>query len=234
MIINTKPRNSYLAIASLVFGLLFIIPLATGVFAIACGILAIIYIRKSGNQLLGNGLAISGISLGLIHSILWTLILYADMTYMVNEGERAVVLRGGEVVRVAEPGINYKIPFLDYVNVFPMGIIYELSGETGKVYFLSKQAAELSYSILWSVCDPIKAYESYLIFNKPIIEVRLHVQVKDAFRKLAIKYSYVNTMIDSNDSRITIENLLKNDFKEGGLCLNSLQFKPVDVSTDNK
>ena len=229
MTINTKPKISYLAITSLVLGLLFIVPLATGVLAIASGILAIIYIRKSDSVLLGKGMAISGISLGLIHSILWTLILYTDMTYIVNEGERAVIIRGDKVVRVAEPGINYKIPFLDYVNVFPMGIIYESTGETGRILFLSKQGAELSYLIIWSVCDPIKAYESYILFDKSRIEIRLDVRIKAAIRKLAIKYSDINTMLGDYESRITIESQLQKEFKERGLCLTGFHFKPVEA-----
>ena len=36
--------------------------------------------------------------------------------YTVNEGERGILLRYGKIVKVAEPGLGFKIPFMESVE----------------------------------------------------------------------------------------------------------------------
>ena len=37
--------------------------------------------------------------------------------YTVDEGDRGVILRNGAVIGVADPGLHFKLPFFDDVNV---------------------------------------------------------------------------------------------------------------------
>ena len=61
-----KHRISGLAIASLVFGLLFFIPLVSGILAMIFGIKAYFATRNSDGYILGKNIALSGIVLGSI------------------------------------------------------------------------------------------------------------------------------------------------------------------------
>lgn len=86
MVENSQPeiapkqgsRNSGLAIASLVCGLLFFIPLAS-LAAIILGIIALQKIRKEGYD--GKGLAIAGIALGSISLILIALFYFGTLIF---------------------------------------------------------------------------------------------------------------------------------------------------------
>jgi tetratricopeptide (TPR) repeat protein len=65
------PRVSSLAVISCaVAGLLFFIPLLSGLAAVIVGAAALYYIGKSGGLLTGKGLAITGITIGLVQIIL--------------------------------------------------------------------------------------------------------------------------------------------------------------------
>jgi len=73
MTAEQKRRTEGLAIASLVCGLFFIIPILgaiTGVIAIILGIIALVQISKNKETLKGNGMAISGIIMGTIGIII--------------------------------------------------------------------------------------------------------------------------------------------------------------------
>ncbi|BBU81223.1 hypothetical protein EIMP300_26230 [Escherichia coli] len=52
--------------------------------------------------------------------------------YTVNEGERGILLRYGKIVKVAEPGLGFKIPFMESVEKIStrnQAVVYQ--GSTG-------------------------------------------------------------------------------------------------------
>lgn len=61
--ITKQPKTSGLAIASLVLGILFVVPFAP-LLAIVFGIIALRIISKSKGELTGKGMAIAGLALG--------------------------------------------------------------------------------------------------------------------------------------------------------------------------
>ena len=71
------PRTAGIAVAALVFGLFAFIPmcgLPLGLLAIGLGISAAERIKRSDGRLEGRGLAVAGIVLGVIGSVIWTLV----------------------------------------------------------------------------------------------------------------------------------------------------------------
>jgi Domain of unknown function (DUF4190) len=64
-------RTSVLAIFSLILGVLCFLPVVPGVLALILGGAAIVLISRSNGKLAGMGLAITGVVLGLLSSLLW-------------------------------------------------------------------------------------------------------------------------------------------------------------------
>ena len=58
-----------------------------------------------------------GFKIAIITAVLFLLILFLafDSWFQVDQGERGVVLRNGKLVRVSEPGLDFKTPFIDNV-----------------------------------------------------------------------------------------------------------------------
>jgi hypothetical protein len=67
-------RISALAVASLVFGIVCIIP-GSGLLAVLLGVPALFIINASRGRLRGTGLAVTGVVLGLIASAIWVIVL---------------------------------------------------------------------------------------------------------------------------------------------------------------
>lgn len=57
------------------------------------------------------------IKVAVITAVLFVLILFLAFGswFQVDQGERGVVLRNGKLVRVSEPGLDFKTPFIDSV-----------------------------------------------------------------------------------------------------------------------
>lgn len=70
--------------------------------------------------------------------------------YTIDQGERGVVLRYGEIIDVAEPGLNFKIPMIDSVKEVSVRTV---TGEMRSIFAYSRdqQPAELNLSITFSI-----------------------------------------------------------------------------------
>lgn len=70
--------------------------------------------------------------------------------YTVDEKERAVVLRNGAFMEVADPGLHWKIPFIDSAKA--ISIQNNATKWDGlQAYSRDQQAATLSVSVSWHV-----------------------------------------------------------------------------------
>lgn len=69
--------------------------------------------------------------------------------FTIDQGERGVVTRMGKVVRTAEPGLNFKLPFLESVKK----ITVQSKTSTFKLaaYSHDQQPAELAVSVSWHI-----------------------------------------------------------------------------------
>ncbi|MFC5532431.1 protease modulator HflC [Cohnella yongneupensis] len=95
-------------------------------------------------------------------SIIWTagvivfLILGFSSMYIVKEGEYKVVLKFGEAVRVVEePGLHFKIPFVETVSMLPK---YQMMYKSQETQILTKDKKPIivdNYTV-WRIEDPEK------------------------------------------------------------------------------
>lgn len=95
-------------------------------------------------------------------SIIGALLFWFFGTYTIDEGERGVLLRNGAVVGVAEPGLGFKIPFIDSVrriSVQQSTVRYE----NVMAYSRDQQTASLTVSVTYSVPvgSVVDVYSSY-------------------------------------------------------------------------
>jgi prepilin-type processing-associated H-X9-DG protein len=127
----SAPRTSGLAIASLVLGILSLfLMIFTSIPAIICGIAALIRISNSRGRLTGKGLAISGIVVG----VLFTLVLPAILL--------PALARAREAARRASCQNNLKqmgLVFKLYANESKGRYYPELSSEPGNLMFSARE-----------------------------------------------------------------------------------------------
>jgi membrane protease subunit HflC len=81
--------------------------------------------------------------------------------YIVNEGTQAVVTRFGEIVNTrTSAGLNFKIPFIDIVTVYPK-LILSLDGDSQRIPTKENQFIIVDTTRRWRISDPGKFYQSF-------------------------------------------------------------------------
>ncbi len=93
--------------------------------------------------------------------ILAVALIAANMVFfIVDETEQAVVLQFGDPVRtVKEPGLSYKIPFLQNVRTFDNRIL-EYDAESKIVYTADEKNVEVDNYARWRITDPLLFYQA--------------------------------------------------------------------------
>ena len=87
----------------------------------------------------------------------FVLVFIATQTlYVVNERQRAVLLRFGEVVEDVSPGLHFKIPFVNTVRIFD-GRVLTLDSTPERFLTVGKKFVEVDSFIKWRIKD-VKAF----------------------------------------------------------------------------
>ena len=122
------------------------------------------------------GLIVGGIAFFIALSVV------AGSFYTIDQGERGVVLRNGAFVTVAEPGLGYKLPFIDSVvdiSVQTRSRVYS----SVLTYSRDQQTAELQVSVNYQ----IPAHSVSEVYEKFGSEDQLIARVLDRYMPQTIK-----------------------------------------------
>lgn len=147
--------------------------------------------------------------------------------YIIDSGEKGVIRRFGETIKVAEPGLGFKIPIVDSVIVIPVReqtITFgsrNTSGElasTLSAYTRDQQSVSLMTSITFTITDPIRVYNTYRTvenMNTQTLGPRIREQVERTFGQYSV--------IDSINKRGELSQNLADNVKE------ALRNQPIEI-----
>lgn len=81
--------------------------------------------------------------------------------FVVNEGEQAIVIRFGQIVKsCTQAGLYAKIPFSDTVTVYPARIL-SLEGDQERIPTQENQFIIVDTTSRWRIADPALFYQSF-------------------------------------------------------------------------
>lgn len=134
------------------------------------------------------------ITIGVILVVAMVALLLMGPFFIVNEGNLALVVRFGQILRVEkDAGLKLKTPFLDNVVMYPKRI-QPWDGEAQRIPTKENQFIWVDSTARWKISDPIKFYESVSTMD-------------GAFSKLDdVIDSAVRTVISSNYLREAVRN----------------------------
>ena len=100
--------------------------------------------------------------------------------YTVEENEYGCTVRLSKIISTTdEPGLHFKVPFLDSVKYFPKAtMLYDIP--PSEVLTADKQNMTVDCYVLWSVSDPLKFYQS--LGNSSVAEERLNALTYNALK----------------------------------------------------
>ncbi|MCM3670020.1 protease modulator HflC [Mesobacillus maritimus] len=177
--------------------------------------------------------------IGLFFVILLALLLFIFTNlFVVKEGEYKVIRQFGEVVRIeSEPGLSYKIPFIQSVSTLPK---YQMKYDVSQAEINTRDKKRIlidNYAI-WKIDDPKK-----MISNARTVEAaesRMEEFVYSVTRTLLGQLNYDEIINDEKSSRgslndqITeqVNELLAND--QYGISVTDVRMKRTDLPEENE
>lgn len=149
--------------------------------------------------------------------------------YTIDETERGVLLRNGAVIEAIEPGLSFKIPFIESVKIISVQsqvTVYD----SLQAYSKDQQSATLKVSVSWHVppSDVTKVYSQYQnvsSLNDRLISRQVPTQVENVFGGY--------TAVDAVQHRLQLVNDISNAIKKnviGPIIIDSVQVENIDFS----
>lgn len=134
-------------------------------------------------------------------------LLLVSSAFIVNEGQTAVVLNLGKVVRSGlEPGLHFKLPFVEQVRKFDRRLL--TLGDSPERYLTAeKKDVEVDFFVKWRIKDVTAYYRATSGGNEEAAAQRLTPIVKNALRN-SINQLSLQEVVSSGRNELT-KHLLK-------------------------
>ncbi|MDR1912387.1 MAG: prohibitin family protein [Helicobacteraceae bacterium] len=153
--------------------------------------------------------------------------LLSSAYYAVEQGDRAVVLRFGEIQSVSEPGLHFKIPVIDDIRTITVRTV-KLSQKL-EAYSKDAQAVDIALSINYQIkpSEVGKIYSQYgMSYAESVIIPRVNAIPKDVIGKEAA----VNIV----QNRGSIAKIIQDDmiafFDQHGFVVESINIEDISFS----
>ncbi len=133
--------------------------------------------------------------------------------FVVDETEQVVLTRFGKIIRepLTEPGLNFRLPFLDKVNKFPKNLLF-WDGEPGEIPTLEKTYIWVDSFARWRITDPVKFKQT--VDTVYSAQNRLDEIIDPAVRNAVTSYRLIETVRKSNRELDTFEVGIEKDESE--------------------
>jgi len=135
----------------------------------------------------------------IVIAVIFIGIIVAGPLFVIEEGEQAVVVQMGRIVRiVTNAGLHVKTPFIDEIVRYPKKIM-AWDGEQTSIPTREKQYIWVDVTARWRISDPQKFYESISTIER-------------AYSKLA-------EVIDSEVKTVTAENYFRESVRNSNFIM---------------
>jgi regulator of protease activity HflC (stomatin/prohibitin superfamily) len=98
--------------------------------------------------------------------------------FTVTQYERGVVTRAGRLLYIAEPGLHFKVPFLDAVRIYRVDI-QQFTTPKLNTYTVDNQEVEATLTVQWQL--PVEQV-AFIFTNTPAPDQQLQSMVIDRFK----------------------------------------------------
>lgn len=149
--------------------------------------------------------------------------------YTIDQGERGVLLRNGAIIGTAEPGLGFKVPFIDSVR--RISIQNQAQHYEGVLsYSKDQQTADLTISVSYHLPpDQIEAIYSEYGGQEALVARLLDRQLPSAVKSVFGQYNAVTAIQDR--ARLGADMLTAlQAMVHGPIIVDSLQLENIDFS----
>lgn len=160
-------------------------------------------------------------------------LLTSGTLFTVNQGQTAIVLRLGEVVREeVQPGLRFKAPLIDSVRTFDRRLL-TMTAENKRYLTSEQQDVQVDYFVVWRIADVAQYYRAAGGGIEEQAMTRLSPIVEDALRNL-INRSTLRELAEAGRRDVTTELVAQINRGAGtlGIEVSDVRIKRIDLPDD--
>lgn len=173
-----------------------------------------------------HGLPIGKLVTAVIGAIVALIIIFGSM-YIVSEGERGVLTRNGAFVSVEEPGLGFKVPFIDSVTDME---VRNMRVETPvHVYSSDTQQYEAAVSVNYDL-NPAEIERIFKTEGVYYAERRLKPLVETTLKEVAGKYSAQRTIQERDVFGAQVRDAIRDEAARYGINVTEVQVTNIDFT----
>lgn len=166
---------------------------------------------------------------GMVFAAIVVLIALFASVYTVDQGERGVILRNGAVIGKAQPGLNFKVPFIDSVEFINVQTVSRVYSDV-MTYSKDQQTATLKLSVTYRL-PPDQVDKIYAEFGgeEGLVNRLLDRKVFDEVKNVFGQFNAVTAIQDRQ--RLVME--MKTAVQKavvGPITVDALQLENIDFS----
>lgn len=154
----------------------------------------------------------------------------SNSLYIVDETERAVKLRFGEIVEEnIQPGLHFKVPITQTVRTFDVRVL-TLDTDTSRYLTLEKKAVIVDSYVMWQVVDPTRYYEA-TAGNEQTAERLIAPRVDESLRNEFGRLELQEIIAEKRDALMAgpteqLNRLLRDEL---GVAIIDIRIKRIDL-----
>lgn len=160
------------------------------------------------------------------------LLIVSGSFYTVDQGERGVVLRTGAVTSIAQPGLGFKLPFIDRVEKVSVQT-QTYTWEKVNSYSADQQPADLKVSVTFQV-DPARVgdlYARYGSIRNAVARIIFPIVNRDV-KVVFGRYTAVRAIQDRGRLNAEAREAVREAIEGEPITLQSLQIENIDFSPE--
>jgi len=159
--------------------------------------------------------------------------LASNSLYVVDETQRAVKLRFGEVVQEnIQPGLHVKVPITQTVRKFDTRLL-TLDTDTSRYLTLEQKAVIVDSYVIWQVVNPTRYYEATAgdeLMAIRLIQPRVDESLRNEFGRLNLQ----EIISERRDDLMTgpteeLDRLMRDEL---GVAIRDIRIKRIDLPQD--
>lgn len=159
--------------------------------------------------------------------------LASNSLYVVDETQRAVKLRFGEVVEEnIQPGLHFKVPITQTIRKFDTRLL-TLDTDTSRYLTLEQKAVIVDSYVKWQVVNPTRYYEATSgdeLMATRLIQPRVDESLRNEFGRLDLQEIIAERRDDlMTDPTEELDSLMRDEL---GVAIRDIRIKRIDLPED--
>lgn len=165
-----------------------------------------------------NSKNIIGVVLFSIFAVVGLVVLFGSWT-TINQTQRGVVLRLGEVVRVLEPGFNWKKPFIE--DVKKMQTSTQIIEVAAKASSRDLQDVDSNIAVQYFI-DPLRVADVYAEYKTSVRTIVIDPAIQDAMKAATAQFNAEELITKRSEVKELAFQLLKERLAEAHIIATNL------------